>query len=147
MQIAQRADAVLTLLRVVPPVSAPAAPHGSQPHLDSCEEGRVHGAKEYLRRIRQGLPGNLHVQCIVLIGNEVSETLERFAEITGVDLFVMSTHGEGGLRRIALGSTADQIVRDAFPAIVVRPDRSARLTSAANAISALQRANLWVAAG
>jgi nucleotide-binding universal stress UspA family protein len=38
------------------------------------------------------------------------------------DLISMTTHGEGGLRRVLLGSVADKIIRGAeVPVLVMRP--------------------------
>jgi hypothetical protein len=47
------------------------------------------------------------------------------AEQIGADLIVMGTHGRRGLRRLALGSDAEQVVRLAgIPVLLVRGEAS-----------------------
>ncbi len=50
-----------------------------------------------------------------------SEEIVRFAAEQGVDMIVIGTHGTGGVRRLLLGSTAENVVRTATcPVLVVR---------------------------
>ena len=59
-------------------------------------------------------------ECTVEIGYAWS-TICEMAEKTGVDMIVCSSHGYTGLRRMLLGSTAEQIVRHSkCPVLVVK---------------------------
>jgi nucleotide-binding universal stress UspA family protein len=52
----------------------------------------------------------------------VGPTLRDYAEKFHVDLIVMSSHSRGGLKRIALGSVTDFLIRRTnIPVLVVRP--------------------------
>ncbi len=52
----------------------------------------------------------------------VGPTLRDYARKFNVDLIVMSSHARGGLKRIALGSVTDYLIRHAnVPVLVVRP--------------------------
>jgi nucleotide-binding universal stress UspA family protein len=58
---------------------------------------------------------------------DLAELVTNDAERWQADLIVLGTHGRGGLRRLALGSDAEQIVRCApIPVLLVRgPDKGA----------------------
>lgn len=52
-----------------------------------------------------------------------AEEIRRFAKNHGVDLIVMATHGRTGLRRLALGSVAADVVRHSrVPVMLIPPD-------------------------
>jgi nucleotide-binding universal stress UspA family protein len=52
----------------------------------------------------------------------VASTLRDYAREFSVDLIVMASHSRGGVKRIALGSVTDYLVRHAnVPVLVVRP--------------------------
>jgi nucleotide-binding universal stress UspA family protein len=52
----------------------------------------------------------------------VSPTLRDYARKFNVDLIVMSSHSRGGVKRIALGSATDYLIRHTnIPVLVVRP--------------------------
>lgn len=52
----------------------------------------------------------------------VGPKLRDYAKKSGVDLIVMSSHARGGMKRIALGSVTDFLIRHAdIPVLVVRP--------------------------
>lgn len=55
----------------------------------------------------------------------VAPTLRDYAKKFNVDLIVMSSHSRGGVKRIALGSAADYLIRHTnIPVVVVRPPAS-----------------------
>jgi nucleotide-binding universal stress UspA family protein len=71
-------------------------------------------------RIRKAAPG------IVVTTNlqegEPALTLEKHAEVAGIDLVVMTSHARGALGRFWLGSVADELLRHlAAPILLVRP--------------------------
>ena len=52
----------------------------------------------------------------------VAPTLRDYAKKFNVDLIVMSSHSRGGVKRIALGSATDYLIRHTnIPVVVVRP--------------------------
>ena len=54
-------------------------------------------------------------------GGPVADVIVREARKLGADLIVLGTHGRRGLRRIVLGSDAEQVVRTArVPVLLVR---------------------------
>ncbi|MEW6304940.1 MAG: universal stress protein [Verrucomicrobiota bacterium] len=80
-------------------------------------------AEEALRQWREReLPADLPVETLVLCGGPPHE-LARAAQDRGCDLIVLSTHGYTGWKHIALGGTAERVVRFApCPVLVVRAD-------------------------
>jgi nucleotide-binding universal stress UspA family protein len=61
------------------------------------------------------------VSVAVRFGDPVEE-IARFAEIEGVDLVAIATHGRSGLRRLVLGSVAEGVLRQIqVPMILIRP--------------------------
>jgi nucleotide-binding universal stress UspA family protein len=59
---------------------------------------------------------------VVVEDADVAGALLRTAEAHGASVVCVATHGRGGLARIALGSVADRMVRDAtVPVLVARP--------------------------
>ena len=61
------------------------------------------------------------VTCVLLDG-PVVPALVAHADEASVDLVVMTTHGRSGIRRVFMGSVADDLVRSAaFPTILVHP--------------------------
>jgi nucleotide-binding universal stress UspA family protein len=64
--------------------------------------------------------GKIKVQGEVADGHPAEEILE-YAASRGADLILMATHGRSGLRRWALGSTADKVLRAAeVPVLMLR---------------------------
>jgi nucleotide-binding universal stress UspA family protein len=49
----------------------------------------------------------------VVIGAGAAERILELAHAEGSDLFVVGTHGAGGVERLLLGSVADKVVRGA----------------------------------
>ena len=72
-------------------------------------------AQTYLQTRAQQLQARLgerdcHVDTALTEGAVPSEKIEQYAQKAGC-LVVMATHGRGGLRRLAMGSVADQVLR------------------------------------
>ena len=67
--------------------------------------------REYLQAIGGRLGGG-PVECVVRFGGDVEEIL-REAEAYGADLVALSTSGKSGLKRVILGSVAEQVFRRA----------------------------------
>lgn len=71
---------------------------------------------------RRGFPD---AKGILAVGDPATSIVEH-ADAGGYDLIVIGTHGRTGLRRLALGSVAEQVVRHAqIPVLTVRGSGSA----------------------
>lgn len=61
-----------------------------------------------------------------LLDAPVTPALAAYAAQASIDLVVMTTHGRSGLRRVLLGSVADELIRStSLPVILVRPGEGA----------------------
>lgn len=117
------------LLRVVDmpettmPINIPGSPaipvptRGAVQH--TIEEEKE--ATEYLKRQAALLKRKkVDADYIVLSGN-AGETIIKYAQENDCTLIAIATRGRGGLRRLALGSTADYVVRhSSIPVLTVR---------------------------
>jgi nucleotide-binding universal stress UspA family protein len=60
-------------------------------------------------------------QLVEVLGNAAANTIVDDARRSGVDLIVMGTHGRRGIRRLALGSDAEIVLRySPVPILLVR---------------------------
>lgn len=102
----------VTLLHVVPELFA--IPHGSPlaPPIPSPDNSRQLAlAREKVEAMHDSLDLGDDVQIQVISHQTASKGVVEFAEQNGVDLIAASTHGRRGLRRLALGSVTDEILR------------------------------------
>lgn len=61
----------------------------------------------------------------VLHDPDPAQAICRFAEALPASTLVLTTHGRGGLRRLAAGSVALAVIRDApCPVLAFRPDEA-----------------------
>jgi nucleotide-binding universal stress UspA family protein len=127
--ISRATGATLLLVRVEPFVSAGTASYEAVPDITQFDDEVVTAAEAYLHRVATELPQGVHCETFVLRGFTAASLIE-FAEKEGVDLVVMSTHGRGGLRRLAMGSTADRMVRAGTPTLLVRAAPTPAATTA-----------------
>jgi nucleotide-binding universal stress UspA family protein len=79
-------------------------------------------ARDYLdESARRLAPRVREVKTVVLSSLSAAPAVLAYAEEHQVDLIAISTRGHGGLRRLALGSTADKVLRGAeAPVLIVR---------------------------
>ena len=92
---------------------------GVESVLPALSEDDVAEVREELKRaVREhGVTANTEVVVAQFTGEAILEAARRL----GADLIVMGTHGRGGLRRVALGSVAEYVVRHAdCPVVTVR---------------------------
>jgi nucleotide-binding universal stress UspA family protein len=62
------------------------------------------------------------VEARVVVGGDVAPAIRGVAREEDADLIAMATHGRGGVRRMALGSVADDVVRGSdVPVLLVTP--------------------------
>jgi len=127
VKLAQRFDAELRLVRVAaPPLvietigQTPLMING-QTMLDE-RLARLHKLEALGTECRA--LGEIRVMTALEDG-PVAPTLSEYAGKFKVDLIVMSSHSRGGVKRIALGSATDYLIRHTnIPVLVVRPSAS-----------------------
>jgi nucleotide-binding universal stress UspA family protein len=112
----------LTLLHVVQdvriaPHGAPLAPPVSDPDVFDLMES----ARKLLVEERELLDSSLRVNCEVIPGSNIGETVAEYANQNDVDLITMSTHGRTGFRRLVLGSVAESILHYAHVPVMCFP--------------------------
>ena len=74
-------------------------------HLKQTTEARVQSTRYD--------PGSVRLKIIVRRDMAAGQALLRYAEAHDVDVIIMGTHGRRGLRRLALGSVAEEVTRKA----------------------------------
>src|SRR5262245_44235410 len=65
-------------------------------------------------------------ETVAVDGISASHEILRIAAERGVDLIVIATHGRTGLARVALGSTAERVVREAACPVLTVKSKSAK---------------------
>ena len=124
-RIARLWDAELTLVQVVRPVLLSAEPAMPVPSAYDEEFTTMwrSQAQDYLDGVIERLQGEgLRASGVALIGWNATDSILDLARPERVGMVVIATHGRGGLRRFALGSVADKLVRSAdVPVLVYRP--------------------------
>lgn len=125
-RLVERPDGVLTLVRVVVPVTLSGLGPADVPSgVDvSATEAMEEQAVERLEAKARELRGRLdrEVRSRVVRDPHPAGAVLRAASEAGSDAVALATHGRGGLRRVLLGSVADKVVRGArTPVLVVRP--------------------------
>jgi nucleotide-binding universal stress UspA family protein len=134
--LALATGARLTLLRVVPFLTTTVNWGGSFiPELGEIEDEMADDARVGLEASRSRLPSAIKAESVVLRGPPAS-TLESYLSEYSVDLTIMTTHGRGGLTRLALGSTAGRLVHAGLPLLLVHgrddePDQPANTAAGA----------------
>ncbi len=98
----------------------------SMPVLIYAEGAAPANAEEYQEKLMDKLlelrPPDADIQVSHRLeeGNPASEIL-RLADLTQADLIVMGTHGRRGLKRLLMGSVAEQVMRQAScPVLTVK---------------------------
>lgn len=115
-QIAAKTGSQIVLLHVSSSAENPGDRTG-HPYMDKFVESHVP-------------PGGTQTLTVHLTGHAAERIIE-YAGTAGIDLIVMTTHGESGARRWALGSVADKVVRASnHPVFLVRSGKSASAASA-----------------
>lgn len=118
-------DATYTLIRVVQlpippdPMTASWAPELWQDQLPTLQQE----AQEYLDSVAARIaPRVEEVRTVVRTEIAAAPTILEYAAESRADLIAISTRGHGGLRRLALGSVTDKVLRGAeAPVLMVRP--------------------------
>ena len=124
-ELARLWDLELNLVRVVHPVLFVTEP--ALPIPSSYDEGLTtllrSQAQDYLNDQVEDLRAHGHrASGVAVVGWNSAGTILELARPERFALVALATHGRGGLRRMALGSVADKLVRaSAVPVLVYRP--------------------------
>jgi nucleotide-binding universal stress UspA family protein len=124
-ELARLWDTELMLLQVVRPVllsGDPALPLPSIYDEELTAAWRAQ-AQEYLEDVAARMHGQgIRAAGEAVVGWNAVDSILDAARPERVALVALATHGRGGLRRLALGSVADKVVRGAdVPVLVYRP--------------------------
>jgi len=121
-EVAERFNAELITLRIIPVAEEAFLSPESYIFLRGLEEEIEASAKEYLEIVTQPL-NQKGVRCrnVTLRGYPATQITD-YASLQQVDLTIISTHGRSGVGRWAYGSVADKVLRSSgTPVLVIRP--------------------------
>ena len=117
-ELANGLGAQIHLLRVVNPVAEVAwTGIGPAPDLGQITEQYADAGRAYLERL--ALPDETWE---VMYGRPLDAILD-YAREKECDIIALGSHGRGGIARLALGSTADAVMRAADRPVLIVPDR------------------------
>jgi nucleotide-binding universal stress UspA family protein len=132
-ELASLAGAELMLVEVIQPLASPLGSQSAAPSRFDAELTSLRGkeAADYLRDLAERcMEAGVKAAYSAPLGRNVADTILGLAESPAVGLIAIATHGRGGLKRLALGSVADKLVRTApRPILVYRPPGRTRLRS------------------
>ena len=134
-ELARKFNSEIIMMRVVepsPPIppTTGAAPDMVNPAATNIsvkaalreeKTNRKRAAKYLARKAREIRVEDDRVTYTVHTGSPALSIIE-FSKSENIDLIVMTTHGEGGIKRAILGSVADEVVRESGkPVLVFNP--------------------------
>jgi nucleotide-binding universal stress UspA family protein len=116
--IAQHRGATMTVLSVVDPLLAQAA--GIRLGVDLARAEVEPALRKFVETtLPQGVRQATHVRMEVTVGDP-SEAILQTGRLRNAGLIVMGTHGLGGIRKLLLGSTTEQVLgRTEWPVLAV----------------------------
>lgn len=135
--IAGPARARLRLVLVHQSPSPPPADAATRRLYTRIELSLRKAQRDYLAKVADRMRREHGVQVAkATLQGTPAPALARYVQETDPEIVVMTTHGEGGIRRAWLGSVADQLVRSLeTPMLIVRPRED---DEAAAGVAALQ---------
>lgn len=90
---------------------------------DLIERARQFILNNIERMKDQLLEHGLHVESTLLEGENISRTLTKAIDTLGVDLIVISSHGRSGIKKLLMGSVAQNLMTEAtVPVFVVKAE-------------------------
>ena len=123
VRVAKHTGAQLVVLHVVNEFYAFASLDGIAPGADLVPALREDGRRPLAKAKALAEKAGVRVTTILreTLGGPASDAIVREARRQRADLVVLGTHGRRGLRRMVLGSDAEQVVRTAStPVLLVR---------------------------
>jgi nucleotide-binding universal stress UspA family protein len=119
--LALRYGSTIHLVHVIAPEARTAVPMDRLPELDVDRSD----AESALRAMQAGAFFSDIAHTAAVERGEVWEVLAALAEEKKIDLIVLGTHGRRGLKKLVLGSTAEQVFRQArCPVLTIGPHAS-----------------------
>jgi len=129
--------ASITLLKVITPSRRGRALESA---LGPAPASEVARAQHYLNTCLGDLERSLDITRKVVIADDVAGAILDTAESLEADLIAIATHGRGAIKRVAVGSVADRVVRESqvstmviHPTLEIPDFQPAFLRSAASA--------------
>jgi nucleotide-binding universal stress UspA family protein len=118
LAIARRDGAQLTLVHALTPEPREFVPMDSPPELDRPRLKAEQEMKQLAEKAAEkGIPCQLRVE-----RGRAGDVVASFMAREDADLIVLGTHGRGGISKIALGSVAEEVLRQAMcPVLTVGP--------------------------
>jgi nucleotide-binding universal stress UspA family protein len=101
-----------------------AIPHGSPlaPPLGPLENLKaMELARAQLEERRTSYGSGIHIDLELVTGGDPAEAITGYANAHDVDLIAVTTHGRTGIRRLALGSVAEAVIRHSRVPVLVLP--------------------------
>lgn len=120
--LARSLNARITLLHVLE--THEAVPHGSPlapPLGPSANSEARESARARLEERRAAFGSDIEVDLELVTGGDAAEAITAYADANDVDLIAVTTHGRTGLRRVALGSVAESVIRHSRIPVLVLP--------------------------
>lgn len=122
LSLAQETGAELHIVHVVEVTGVAAGE--ILPVADALEALHRGARRQLSSLVPSNYPSDLTVQTVSLAGKPASE-IALYAKAAKADMIVLGTHGRKGLSRMLLGSTAEQLLREApCQVLVVKPHDS-----------------------
>jgi nucleotide-binding universal stress UspA family protein len=124
IQLAKLSGGRLTAIYVLDPSAAFTYACACDPQIltDAARQvglSLLHGALAQMRELN--IAGDTELVETRGITEDIASALMRCVQNRGADLVVMGTHGRRGLRRMAIGSVAEQFLRQATcPVLLIR---------------------------
>jgi nucleotide-binding universal stress UspA family protein len=118
-KLARAAGATLVLARVEREFWQTVMAEAPMYDVTAMDAGVTEALAQYLEKLRCRFPPETALELMPMRGYPAL-VLEDLALHGGSDLVVMATHGRGGVRRLAIGSMADRLVRLGAPTLLVR---------------------------
>lgn len=88
--------------------------HPDGPHADAAK------ANDVLSDVEKSVPSDIE-DSYVELGGDPADKITEYVEQEDIDLIVMGTHGREGIRRILIGSVAEEVVRNSNPPVLTVP--------------------------
>jgi nucleotide-binding universal stress UspA family protein len=81
-------------------------------------------SKEYLEGVKSRLsPDPAKVKIASVYGNLAADSIADYAQQNGMDIIIIATHGNTGLKKIVLGSVALKVLQTSpKPVLLIRPE-------------------------
>jgi nucleotide-binding universal stress UspA family protein len=130
------ADSEIILLDVVQPIASavwiPDVALAAPVAVGDVTRRQEERAREYLAGLARRLEASaVRVRTRVQVASAIALAILDVARDEAVDIVALATHGRSGVRRLALGSVADKVVRGSrAPVLLFRPPDATQLPSA-----------------